>query len=333
MMQDFSVIRELREAEETSSWIKSVIAVMPDTGSPVIISRLNKEKLIKHYSYAPNAEKLSASEQKAILERAELKFVQEAKDFIEINKKVIGLSHSNIVGVLHVDKDQTTGEDIIVREFFSGISLYDMTEGMAVEGMIPLFLGLIDAVDFIHRHKFLHLNLKPKKVRISESINGYTIKLADFGYAADKKSNPETIHGVLAFGAPEVLLRDKDKFGEGSDIFSIGAIMYYCMTRAWPFPQREGAKDFGRLIEILKNEHMPMKPSAANPAILDTAFTAGIRYKKDIKKISQFEDAVMDIISERKIQTAGELHRVIMDIFPDITTGQVISSATITSGI
>ncbi len=345
MKQTFPVIRELREAEETSGWIKSSIALLPVTGSLVIVSRLNKEKFIKHYSYAPKPEQLTVDERNDLLKRAESKFEQETKNFAEVNKKVIGLSQSNIASILDVTKDSANGDDIVIREYFSGSSLYDITEGMTVEAMIPLFLGMIAAVEFIHHHRLLHLNLKPKKVRVTEDATGYTVKLADFGYAADEKSDPEAIHGVLAFGAPEVLRRQKEKFNETSDIFSIGAIMYYCMTRTLPFPQREGAKDFGRLLEILKSEHPPMKPTEANPAILDTPLTTDIQHKKDPEKIKQFEEVVMSILTARKpksadeppdvrkIESAGELHGLLMDIFPDTKIGQAVSSATITSGI
>ncbi len=344
--KDFKIIRVLRDDEESSSWIKSQIVTTTDTGKMVIASRLNKDKIIKHYSYIPNPELAPpdddplapppvtvnyGDEMTQAREYANVRYKEELQRFLESNRKALGLTHPNIVGAIEIRKDTATGEDFVVREFYNGDSIYDMTKGLLVEGMIPIFLGVIDAVDFIHRKRLLHLNLKPMRIRVVHTEYGFQVKLTDFGYAADFGKIGDFVHGVPAFSAPEVIFKQKEKIGETSDLYSIGAIMYYCMTRALPFPLRNGAKSMDRLIDMVEREHEPMKPSDQNPAIIENP-TEKIKLNREPEKVKLLEELVMGLIkkepSKRTIKTARDLQMKITGIFQDAQSGKAVSSAT-----
>ncbi len=344
--KDFNIIRALRDDEESSSWIKSQIVTTTDTGKMAIASRLNKDKIIKHYSYIPNPELAPleegplarppvtvnyGDEMTQAREYANIRYKEELQRFIESNKKALGLTHPNIVGVMELRKDQTTGEDIIIREFYMGDSIYDMTKGLLVEGMVPIFLGVIDAVDFIHRKRMLHLNLKPMRIRVVHTEYGFQVKLTDFGYASDFGKIGDFVHGVPSFSAPEVIFKQKREIGETSDLYSIGAIMYYCMTRALPFPLRNGAKSMDRLIDMVEREHEPMKPSDQNPAIIENP-TEKIKLNREPEKVKLLEDLVMGLIkkepSDRLVKSAVDLHKKISAIFKGVKSGIAAPSAT-----
>jgi serine/threonine protein kinase len=333
---DFAVIRELCEDEEASGWTKSVLAINQEEGKKVLITRLSKDKIIRFYTYRENASKLTPAKMTALHEKAEKKYKEEEEKFISINKKVKGLSHPNIAKVIGAGIDSGTNENIVLTEFASGMTVYKITEGMPVACMAPLFLQMIDAVSFMHQNSLLHLNLKPRRIRVLEEQNGFLLKLTDFGYAVNFGEFNESYLPTPPFCAPEVALLEKDKIGETSDLYSLGAIMYYCMTRVLPFPDREQIETPNELIEVLKTEYSePMTPSQRKPDILEMPYVGGIPYKVDSEKVLQLEKIVMGLIQRdvnaRPVKKASQLFNLVKDVFSEAVENRFSSSATIST--
>lgn len=333
-LKNFAVVRELSEEEESSTWIRSTVVLNPDINKLALISRLHKDKLFKFYTYAPNPEKLTDEEKHEIEEMASQRIKQQGEFFTSVNKRAVGLNHPNIVSVRDIGTDTKTGETLVLRDYPAGFPLDKIVDGIAVSGMIPVFLGLTRALMFIHQNRFLHLNLKPRRIRIIEDNHGFSVKLTDFGFALpfgafDKNLN----YGTPAFCAPEVALQEAEKVGEISDLYSLGIIMYYCMAKSLPFPRRSNVKDRHKLLDIIAKESEPMYPAEKNRHLLDLPQLDSIVYKIEPERIRKLEDIVMGLIKknakDRPFKTASKLQTAIIEIFPEARKSTLLSSASI----
>jgi serine/threonine protein kinase len=89
-----------------------------------------------------------------------------------------------------------------------------------------LFKELLQCVDFLHKEKLIHRDLKPTNIMISDNLKGSFIKLVDFGLCKlHEYENQSHTHGVGSYKymAPETFRGDR--YNTKSDIYSIGVIM------------------------------------------------------------------------------------------------------------
>ncbi|MEU9335667.1 PQQ-binding-like beta-propeller repeat protein [Streptomyces sp. NPDC048290] len=99
----------------------------------------------------------------------------------------------------------------------------------------PLALGLVEALRDIHRAGVVHRDLKPANVLIAEDGP----RVIDFGISrAAENHNTLTETGQMVgtppFMSPEQFT-DARTVGPASDVFSLGALLVYCVTGRGPF--------------------------------------------------------------------------------------------------
>lgn len=63
------------------------------------------------------------------------------------------------------------------------------------------------------------------------------VKITDFGLSKEisKASCVKTICGTLNYVAPEVLDNRHGSYGQSADIWSLGVLLYYMLTKEFPF--------------------------------------------------------------------------------------------------
>jgi serine/threonine-protein kinase len=126
-------------------------------------------------------------------------------------------------------------------EYVQGIDLYDLLQlagRLPVEGAAIIALQVARALDYAHYRGIIHRDIKPANVIISHSGE---VKLMDFGIARDHAltdlTEAGTGVGTPSYMSPEQILGDKLDFR--SDIFSLGIMMYQCITGRKPFIEDE----------------------------------------------------------------------------------------------
>ncbi|KUN09306.1 serine/threonine protein kinase [Streptomyces yokosukanensis] len=99
----------------------------------------------------------------------------------------------------------------------------------------PLALGLVEALRDIHRAGVVHRDLKPANVLLAEDGP----RVIDFGISRAAENHhalTETgqVIGTPPFMSPEQFT-DARTVGPASDVFSLGALLVYCVTGRGPF--------------------------------------------------------------------------------------------------
>lgn len=152
-----------------------------------------------------------------------------------------------------------------IMPFLRGMTLADKfaTHRPSVEETVRIGADLCGIVAHLHARGIVHRDIKPQNIWIDESG---AVKLIDLGMAIDRsnwgapQSSIEEFHGTPAFMSPEQAAADGETDGELSDVYSIGAILYWMMTGAAPFAAstaerslqlaKDGTVDFAKLAKL-----------------------------------------------------------------------------------
>ena len=150
--------------------------------------------------------------------------------------RLVSLSHPNIAMVF----DYFFEDDFffLVTEFVSGKTLREIfiehNRRLAEEEVIKWAISICDAVVYIHKQGIVHGLISPDTVMITE--DGF-IKLTSPGEFSSISIRKHDRKSIRRFSAPE------QRYGNPvpqSDIFSIGATMYYLLTGFVPQPDQSG---------------------------------------------------------------------------------------------
>ena len=153
----------------------------------------------------------------------------------EITKNLSGRYTSHYTTLSEEDKLY------LVKPFEEGRSLSKLIpfDGIGIDIFSLYAILLVEAVEYIHQNKIVHLDLKPANIICNE--NQKTLKLLDFGESISNinlnrslKRNIQII-GTAAYLAPEQTGLSNQTIDERSDLYSLGVIFYEMLTGRLPF--------------------------------------------------------------------------------------------------
>jgi serine/threonine protein kinase len=149
---------------------------------------------------------------------------------------VARLQHPNIVQIYEVGEHE--GRPFFSLEFCAGGGLDRTLKGALLPPGDAAWLveTLARAVHAAHEQHVVHRDLKPAHVLLT--ADG-TPKITDFGLAkrlddAGQTRSGETL-GTPSYMAPEQAQGKSDETGPAADVYSLGAILYECLTGRPPF--------------------------------------------------------------------------------------------------
>lgn len=167
----------------------------------------------------------SYAEEHAFLRR----FKQEAR-------AMASLDHPKIVRVY--DISQEDGVPFIVAECVEGEDAGDRLSRigrMDVGTAVGVAEQLLEALAYAHEQGIIHRDIKPSNVMLT----GGSIKVADFGIARiveetrDEDHEAGEVIGSARYMSPEQLMGRQAT--PRSDIYSVGILLYHCLTGEPPF--------------------------------------------------------------------------------------------------
>ena len=170
-----------------------------------------------------------------------------------------GLQHNNIVPIF--DRGQVGDTWYIAMAWIQGRTLRELIDqGLTVNQSVAIVRQILEAASFAHRHGVIHRDLKPMNVLVEDS--GRTL-VADFGIA--RAGEGATGEDGLTMGTPGYLSpeqADGGEIGPPSDLYSIGVILYECLTGRRPFPGNDHAQ-----VALRQISEQPEAPSHINPEV------------------------------------------------------------------
>lgn len=166
------------------------------------------------------------------------------KRFLQEAKTISTMHHPNIISV-HDFGVSEDNQPYMVMDYVEGTTLSDYIKkegALEPEFAVNLAMQICDGLSHAHSHNVLHRDLKPNNVMLVPLAAGeHHLRVLDFGlaklFAEDEQADHltktgETV-GTPAYMSPEQVMGKK--LSPRSDIYSLGCLMYHCLTGFVPF--------------------------------------------------------------------------------------------------
>jgi len=166
---------------------------------------------------------------------AKFHFVSGLQQFLDEARTLAKFQqHAGIVSVLTFFRAFGTG--YMVMEYVEGETLRNYLKRGRVrlnwEQTLGIFMHIMDALRAVHAVGLLHRDIAPDNIYLCSDGR---IKLLDFGAARQNlASDGRTLAIVKPGFAPEEQYRESGVQGAWSDVYSVAASMYYCLTGIVP---------------------------------------------------------------------------------------------------
>lgn len=212
-----------------------------------------------------------------------------AADRLRREAAALGLAwHPNVVEV-YEDGVLPDGTCYLVMERLHGESLAMRLKrhgALTPEELLPIALGVCDALEAVHAAGIVHRDVKPSNiflaadagdlenspVRMSLSTSSSTerVKLLDFGVAQVEWAETRLTNRGSPLGTPGYMSPEQEQgleIDHKSDLFALGGVLYECLTgRPPPIDSPSQATDTGRTESGVQRSFQQL-PSAWRPLI------------------------------------------------------------------
>jgi non-specific serine/threonine protein kinase len=189
--------------------------------------------------------------------------------FLKESRTAASLNHPNVIPIY----DMGTHEDLlfIAMRYVAGQDLRAVLKAKHVLAPEQALLACGQAgraLDVAHRHGLVHRDVKPGNILVEHGADEEEpdhIYLTDFGitkHAASRSGLTATgeFMGTIDYIAPEQI-QGRPVDGR-ADIYSLGCVLYECLTGRVPF-----AKDVDAAVIWAHVEEMPTTPSSLQPTL------------------------------------------------------------------
>jgi hypothetical protein len=171
------------------------------------------------------------------------RYESDIQRFIRSMKTMLPLRHPNLVFLYGAGKKGPYCW--VAMEFVEGESLSQVIQRTGVAGMLDwrhafrAAVHLGRALDFAHQRRIVHRNLTPQNVMIRArdklaKLGDLMLAKATEGSMAQQITQANEILGDLRYMSPEQTF-GPENMDARSDLYSLGALLYACMTGQPPF--------------------------------------------------------------------------------------------------
>jgi serine/threonine protein kinase/tetratricopeptide (TPR) repeat protein len=189
--------------------------------------------------------------------------------FIREARAAASLRHPNVATAYQFGIDEETGKSFYAMELVEGETLEDRVRRcgpLPVDTVVEIARQVATALAAAEKRGLVHRDLKPGNIMVSATDDEkLTVKVIDFGLAKALAETPDVraithsgFVGTPAFASPEQL--DAGPVDVRSDVYSLGATLWYLLTGQMPFGDHAGTAS--PPVEQLKPARTPPRLSA-----------------------------------------------------------------------
>ncbi|MFH1228693.1 MAG: tetratricopeptide repeat protein [Planctomycetota bacterium] len=174
---------------------------------------------------------------------------------------VAKLKHPNIVQVYEAGAVSLAASGGAVRkqhyftmDYIEGVSLEKIISSPkkpGIQNIAGIIMQVALALHYAHSRNVIHRDIKPANIMIDKQGKAY---ITDFGLAKQLTGLDRSLTitgaavGTPSYMSPEQAMGMKDELDLRSDIFSLGATFYHCITGRLPFDGKELYEVFSKVI-------------------------------------------------------------------------------------
>jgi tRNA A-37 threonylcarbamoyl transferase component Bud32 len=218
------------------------------------------------------------------------------------------VSHPHVVTVhdlVHMADGDGEITPHLVMELVEGTSLKDL---LALRGpslrSVVVVRGVLEGLAACHAADILHLDIKPANVLVT---NDGGVKIVDFGIARAASDVTATVAGTPHYMAPEQFDGRAD---ERSDIYSVGCLLYECLTGTPPFAGTMAS-------QLLAHRNHPRPdPRASNPDV-SPALAAVVRKAMAVEPADRYQSVQEMLRALAGIGTTPDSPRTAAPVAPE----------------
>jgi len=191
-------------------------------------ANLNMQVAIKEYLPSDLALRGDDHSIRSRSPQAQEKFNWGRSRFLDESRTLASFRHPNIVRVMRFFEANQTA--YMVMEFVAGQPLGEWIKNrrpLDAHSLTAMALALLGGVDVIHRSGVLHRDIKPSNIYLR--LDGSPV-LLDFGSARSLVADTERTAIVSPGYAPLEQYHAHGNQGPWSDLYAIGAVMYWLVT-------------------------------------------------------------------------------------------------------
>ena len=155
--------------------------------------------------------------------------------FLHEARAASAVRHRHIVRLLQAG--ELEGHRYLAMEYVRGRSLKQRLEAegpLGLEELVRLVAEVASGLDALHEHGLVHRDVKPSNILLDEQG---TALLTDLGLVKGQAytvlTKPGQVVGTLDYLAPELF--EGAPADSASDIYSLGCIVFECLTGSPPF--------------------------------------------------------------------------------------------------
>src|SRR2546427_3263341 len=245
------------------------------------------------------------------------------KRFLQEAQVMARTSHPNLVQV-H-DMELQGNINYLVLEFIRGRSLRDWMNQSEIPPpqVFAVMHGVLQALDYAHRHAIVHRDMKPENVLISDEG---MVKVADFGIArltddtgvGGTATKTGTTVGTPQYMSPEQVA--SSKVDGRSDLYSAGIMFYELVAGQPPFTASDAD---GPFTLMAKHVQAPPKPPSVfrpglNPELEQLILKSLSKRPEDRFQTGQEFDEAMSRVADqmcpgwqRSLEPGADLSRMV----------------------